>query len=368
MARGLRGFGLGALLLAVIILGLGGLAAWWLLYRLPPVTAESQQPVIPDALMKAPGVLQGEIAALKQSNDRLAAGITDAEALLKGDVCDPKRQAELETLLQKIEFGAQLETPPAKIDNAAKASPASFAPTDGAGALRNDALVKQLKAQTVFILAPTGGEDVMLGSGMVIGPGLVLTNRHVVASSVGRDLVVMASTLDHPLIGRVKVLSSEPIGNAGDNYSDDFALVTVNGPLSAPPLNMAGAVQPLDQVVAAGFPANVITADKQFQDLQAGLAVGMPEVVLSRGDIRVVENQGGPTPVVAHTAEISEGNSGGPLVNTCGQLVGINTFGIRMPGESRSSGFAIGNGAIDRFLKSQNVALETGGACSTDRF
>jgi S1-C subfamily serine protease len=351
----------------LVILGLAGLAAWWLLYRLPEMTAAAPKPVLPEALMQAPAVLQNEIAALKDSNDRLAAGITQAETLLKGDVCDPKTQAELDNLLRSMEFAAKLETPPAKVNEAAKILPAGLTAPDGASALRNDALVKQLKAQTVFILAPTGGSDAMLGSGMVVGPGLVLTNRHVVAGSVGRDLIVMASTQSHPLIGRVKVLSAEPIGNAGDNYSDDFALVAVSGPLSAPPLAMAGAVQPLDPVFAAGFPTNVISADKQFQDLQAGRSVGMPEVVLSRGDIRVVENQGGPTPVVAHTAEISEGNSGGPLVNACGQLVGINTFGIRMPGATRTSNFAIGNGAIDRFLKSQNVALETGGSCAADR-
>ena len=367
MARGRRGFGVWILLLALLVFGLAGAAAWWLFYRLPEVTVAAPQPVLPDALMKAPAVLQNEIATLKASNDRLAAGIADAQTLLKGDVCDPKRQAELETLLQKIEFGAHLETPPSKIDTAAKAAAGSTAAADGSAVLRNEALVQQLKAQTVFILAPTGGEDVMLGSGMVVGPGLVLTNRHVVAGSVGRDLVVMASTEAHPLLGRVKVLSAEPMGNAGDNYSDDFALISVSGRLSAPPLSLASAVQPLDPVVAAGFPANVISADKQFQDLQAGRAVGMPQVVLSRGDVRVVENQGGPTPVVAHTAEIAEGNSGGPLVNACGQLVGINTFGIRIPGQNGMSNFAIGNGAIDRFLKSQNVALETGGTCSADR-
>jgi S1-C subfamily serine protease len=364
MARGRKGFGLAALLLAVIILGLGGLAAWWLLYRIPAV--ESPQPVIPDALMQAPGVLQNEITALKASNDRLASGITDAQALLKGDVCDPKTQAALETLLQKIEFGAQLETPPAKIENAALALPASMTGADSAGALRNDALVKQLKAQTVFIIAPTGGGDVSLGSGMVIGPGLVLTNRHVVAGSVDRDLIVMASTESHPLVGRVKALSSEPLGNAGDYYGDDFALIAVDGPLSAPPLDLAGVTQPLDPVIAAGFPANVISAGREFQDLKSGRAVAMPGVVLSRGDIRAVENQGSPTPVVAHTADISQGNSGGPLVNACGQLVGINTFGIVLPGNM--SNFAIGSAAIDRFLKSQNVALPTGGACSADRF
>jgi serine protease Do len=364
MARALRGFGGWALLLAVILLGI---AAWWLFVRQPTAPIVPPPSPIPEAVSKIPGLLQQEVAALRGENDRLADGLVQAEALLKGDVCDPKRQAELETLLQKIEFAAQLETPPLNRAKAAEISPVSFAPPDGERALPNDELVKQLRAQTVFILAPIGGRDVMLGSGMVIAPGLVLTNRHVVAGSVGRDLVVMASSLADPLLGRVKVLSSEAPGNAGANYSDDFALITVNGPLSAPLLRMADGVQPLDRVVAAGFPTNVITADKQFQDLQAGRAVGMPQVVLSRGDIRVVENQDGPTPVVAHTAEISEGNSGGPLVNTCGQLVGINTFGIRVPGGSRSSGFALGNAAINRFLKSQNVALETGESCAAER-
>ena len=367
MARGQRGLGIGALLLALVILGLAGFAAWWLLYRLPEMAVSAPKPELPPALMQAPAVLQNEIAALKESNDRLAAGIAQAQTLLKGDVCDAKTQAELDNLLRTMEFAAKLETPPAKVDEAGAISPASLTSPDGSSALRTEALVQQLKAQTVFILAPTGGDDVMLGSGMVVGPGLVLTNRHVVAGSVGRDLVVMASTQAHPLLGRVKALSAEPIGNAGDYYSDDFALVTVSGPLSAPPLAMASAVQPLDPVVAAGFPTNVISADKQFQDLQAGRAVGMPGVVLSRGDVRAVENQGSQTPVLAHTAEISEGNSGGPLVNACGQLVGINTFGIRMPGATRTSNFAIGNGAIDRFLKSQNVALETGGVCAADR-
>jgi serine protease Do len=363
MARGLRGFGGWVLLLAVIVLGV---AAWWTIARQPTAPVASPQPAIPEAVTKLPALLQQEVAALKEANDRLADGIAQAEGLLSGDVCDPKQQGELETLLQKVEFAAQLETP-MKQENAAEISPVSFASPDGAPALANDELVKQLRAQTVFILAPIGGQDVMLGSGMVIAPSLVLTNRHVVAGSVGRDLVVMASGLSDPLLGRVKVLSAEPLGNAGENYSDDFALITVNGPLSAPLLRMADGVQALDRVVAAGFPTNVITADKQFQDLQAGRAVGMPQVVLSRGDIRVVENQDGPTPVVAHTAEISEGNSGGPLVNACGQLVGINTFGMQVPGESRSSGFAIGNAAINRFLKSQNIALETGVSCAADR-
>src|SRR3954462_5683891 len=163
MARERRGIGVWALLLAVIVIGLASAAAWWMFPRQPTA---APQPALPEAVSKIPALLQSEIAALKDSNDRLAAGIAQAGDLLKGDVCDPKRQAELETLLQKVEFAAQIETAPGKINEAAKASPASVTPNEAPGALRNDALVKQLRAQTVFILAPLSGDDVMLGSGM----------------------------------------------------------------------------------------------------------------------------------------------------------------------------------------------------------
>src|SRR5262249_43154252 len=128
MARERRVFGVWALLLALIILVLLGGMAWWAFYRLPAEVV-AQQPAIPDAVLKIPGMLQTEVAALKDQNDRLADGIAQADALLKGDVCDPKRQAELETLLQKVEFGAQLETAPQPVQDAARVTPASTAPS-----------------------------------------------------------------------------------------------------------------------------------------------------------------------------------------------------------------------------------------------
>ena len=55
-------------------------------------------------------------------------------------------------------------------------------------------------------------------------------------------------------------------------------------------------------------------------------------------------------PTIAHSAAISAGNSGGPLVDACGRVVGINRF-IRVSVDQAShAGFAIASDDVLRFL------------------
>ena len=51
-----------------------------------------------------------------------------------------------------------------------------------------------------------------------------------------------------------------------------------------------------------------------------------PEVVLSKGTVSAIQNKERNTPMVLHSADISAGNSGGPLIDSCGRGVGINTY------------------------------------------
>jgi S1-C subfamily serine protease len=61
-------------------------------------------------------------------------------------------------------------------------------------------------------------------------------------------------------------------------------------------------------------------------------------------------------PTIAHSAAISAGNSGGPLVDTCGRVVGVNTF-IRVSVDQAShAGYAIASDDILRFLAEQKVS------------
>ena len=54
------------------------------------------------------------------------------------------------------------------------------------------------------------------------------------------------------------------------------------------------------------------------------------------------------TNAVVHSAPISKGNSGGPLIDMCGRLVGVNTFVVQGP--MRNLNFALATTDLIAFL------------------
>lgn len=151
--------------------------------------------------------------------------------------------------------------------------------------------------------------DKALGSGFVFSPdGLIMTNRHVIAGSgVGKYQV----TADNGAKTEAVLV-----------YVDkklDFALLKTDSKISAPPIPVCYMAYPKagQDVIAIGSPdgiagtvtKGVVSAVRKPVDQLKGLA---PENVL----------------LIQHDAAISPGNSGGPLVNARGELLGVNTYGI----------------------------------------
>ncbi len=177
-----------------------------------------------------------------------------------------------------------------------------------------------------------------LGSGFIIGDGLVLTNNHVVEiedeSHPGRYRAMDEITVitDPSAPGGARELPAKVIGN---DPKTDVALLRIEGEhvkdLKFAVLGDSDALEVGDYVVAIGEPFG----------LQATVTAGI---------ISAKERSqfGGPYSDYLQTdASINPGNSGGPLFNMRGEVVGINAAIIS---GANTIGFAIPIAVVKQIL------------------
>ena len=114
----------------------------------------------------------------------------------------------------------------------------------------------------------------------------------------------------------------------------DYAIIKTQKPVSgykALPLLSATKVEKGTQVYALGFPGIV---EAYSVERFGGENLTATDGIVSRhGQLSVAGN----TSVLFHTAKITGGNSGGPLITKDGAVVGINTYGL---GEETSSDYS----------------------------
>lgn len=187
-------------------------------------------------------------------------------------------------------------------------------------------LADLLERSTVWVVVRTAN-GIGSGSGFFITPDTILTNAHVVEKALPGKIYVTSKALGQVLKGDVVAETQAPNGGEMGAGMADFALIRLpEAPARAQPLAFSDKADKLADVVAAGYPSAVIQHEEAVRDLQQGKLSGAPELVLTRGSISSVQRLPNGLTILPHSADISGGNSGGPLVDACGSVLGINTF------------------------------------------
>lgn len=178
-------------------------------------------------------------------------------------------------------------------------------------AVELDALTTLVRRFTVEIGARAGQS---LGSGVLWHPdGLVVTNAHVVRDTRPRVTLADGSTVDGQLLAR--------------DAARDLALIAIDATgLPAAPVGDAESLRAGSLVLALGHPLGVTNA-------------------LSLGVVHTVTTVRGTPRWIAADVRLAPGNSGGPLVDSQGRVVGINAM------TAGGLGLAIPTSVVRAFLR-----------------
>ncbi len=235
-------------------------------------------------------------------------------ATLKPDwLGNPPSRAGAVALLEAPASSATA-VPPGSFRLAAQKSSASVVSINTSKAARNNP--RSNDPWFKFFFGEQGGEpQVGLGSGVIVSAGgYILTNNHVVEGA--DEIEVILNDSRH---ARAQVIGTDP--------DTDLAVLKIDlDRLPAIVLGNSDTLQVGDQVLAIGNPFGV------GQTVTAGIVSALGRNQLG---INTFEN------FIQTDAAINPGNSGGALVDTQGNLLGVNTAIYSRSGGSMGIGFAI---------------------------
>lgn len=202
---------------------------------------------------------------------------------------------------------------------------------------------KSFPSVALLIMMDKRGKPVSIGSGFVVAPGVLATNYHVIQGAAKGKLKFVGEDREYPIIGAV-----------GLDVWADVALVKIDDATHpALPIGISGRVAVGDRVFVIGNPKGLVGTFSE------GLISAIRRVKKSRDY------------AFQMSAPISKGSSGGPVVNSEGEVVGLSRS-ILMTGQNLN--FAVpasyvvgllGNMTSPRTLRSIPVVTKRRGGRTT---
>jgi len=228
---------------------------------------------------------------------------------------------------------------------------------------------EQVDRSIVWVASPSAKNKVQTGTGFVVNrDGYVVTNNHVIQGAK-KILVLHKSGSENRKQEAQLVWRSE-------GY--DLAILKVPG-LNKPALKLnLHKPRKTDKVSAAGFPgaAGDFNHDKLDNMLETTWTQGIVSRTLESSWVK----NGPEFTIVQHSADINGGNSGGPLLDDCGRVLGVNTMAsvtkLEIVTQAGTKPVAVGKSARGIFyashasafaaaLKENNIPYRSGG-CGMD--
>jgi len=204
----------------------------------------------------------------------------------------------------------------------------------------------------VVIVEHDGSEVIPIshGTGFAVTPERIVTNAHVVQEAIDDpDLAIgiVPSDGQSAVYGRLVAVSSR----------NDLALVATTSTMNLPPLTVSGN-PPTNSgpVTAVGYPMNV--------DRAQGLSI--TDIFHAQPPVTSTGFLSGSRPTrdfdsLLHTAPIARGNSGGPLLDECGRVIGVNSFGAESGGADAEFFFAVSTRELLPFLRANGIVPQVNG-------
>lgn len=185
------------------------------------------------------------------------------------------------------------------------------------------------------------------GSGFLVAPNLVVTNAHVVAPARQQaeyGVAIVAPQGDGLL--PAAIIRYSPLS--------ELALLEYRGGPAITPLTIS-TVEPHtgDSVVALGYP------DVDYQGATGADLLRPTPPSRTSGQIASLRDRaptGDPIPTINHQAVISSGSSGGPLLDECGRVIGVNSWHVSGADTRETRGVSTRVAQLLQFLDEAGVS------------